>query len=215
MFFWKKERQVEQAIEDYLQDVENCMNTMRQAFDMYLDQGMHEGFEKLVEQTHTYEHEADLKRRNIEHTMYDKALIPESRGDVLGMLEAIDLVPGKCESVLYQVWMQSMTFPAEFMASFRQLVGVNIEAGKMLCQSMRELFLKVKNVHDGANLVSETERRSDAIERILIRSIFSSASLDKADKILLKELVLEIGAISDLAENAADRLLIISVKRQS
>jgi predicted phosphate transport protein (TIGR00153 family) len=214
MFFWKKERQVETAIEEYLLVVEAAMSTMSEAFDIYFAEGLCEKFRSLVEKTHEHEHAADLKRRAIESAMYGKSLIPESRGDILGMLEAIDLVPGKCESVLYQVWMQNMSIPAEFTDHIRQLVAVNLESGRALCQTMRELFIRVKNVHGGATMVSESERQSDGIERTLIKQIFSS-QIDKVDMILLKELVLEIGAISDLAENAAERLMIISVKRQS
>ncbi len=60
----------------------------------------------------------------------------------------------------------------------------------------------------------EKESESDRIERGLIKSVFDAPG-DKADKVLLKEVVLEIGAISDRAENAADRVRIVAVKRQA
>ncbi|MEK0368345.1 MAG: DUF47 family protein, partial [Nitrosopumilus sp.] len=42
-------------------------------------------------------------RREIEISLYEKALIPESRGDILGLLEAVDRIPNKAESVAFQM----------------------------------------------------------------------------------------------------------------
>ena len=214
MFFWKKERQVEQTIEDYLQETEWCVSSFGEAFEVYFEEGLNKNFEQLVEKTHRHEQAADDKRRDLETTMYDQALIPESRGDILGMVEALDLVPNKCESVLYQVWTQNMTVPGQFTEQFKALVRVNVGSYDVLCQTMRDLFRPARKVSTGAGRVSETEAQSDAIERLLIKAIFNS-DMDVGEKILLKELVLEIGAISDRAENAADRLRIIAVKRRS
>ncbi|MHC4295281.1 MAG: DUF47 domain-containing protein, partial [Planctomycetota bacterium] len=149
-----------------------------------------------------------------ETAMYDKALIPESRGDVLGMLEAIDLVPNKCESVLHQIYLQSMIVPEQFAERLQQLIRSNIESHSLLTQTVRNLFERVKRVGEGAARVSQQEAYSDIIEQQLIKAIFDS-EMDTGEKLLLKELVLEIGSISDRAENAADRLRVIAVKRQS
>lgn len=214
MFFWKKERQIEQDIEDYLQETELCISTFQEAFAVYFAEGLGDRFGQLVDKTHLHEQTADDKRRYIEAAMYGKALIPESRGDILGMLEALDLVPNQCESVLFQIWTQNMTVPEQFTQEVQQLVKVNIESYGLLCQTMRDLFGKVHRIANGASLITEKESESDQIERELIRAIFAS-QMDKADMILLKELVLQIGAISDRAENASDRLRNVAVKRQS
>jgi len=214
MFFWKKERQVAQSIEDYLRETERCLEAFGEAFEVYFSEGLGERFERLVENTHRSEHAADEKRRAIETTMYDKALIPESRGDILGILESLDLVPNKCESVLYQVWTQNMTIPDEFVEQFKVLIRKNIESHGLLCRTVRDLFGRVREVASSAARVCEAEGQADQVERQLIKAIFRSP-MDKADRILLKELILEIGSISDRAENAADRLRITAAKRQS
>lgn len=214
MFFWKKERQVEVAIESYLQETERCLMGFTEAFEGYFDEGLGGRFEELVEKTHRFEGAADDQRRELETAMYGKALIPESRGDILGLLESLDLVPNKCESVLYQVSTQRMVVPEEFVEDLKNLIRVNVESGQVLCCTVRDLFSHANAVATGAGYVSEIEGRSDIIERTLIKAVFDS-NLDTAEKILLKELVLEIGSISDRAENAADRLRIIAAKRHS
>ncbi len=214
MLFWRQEKQIQKGVEEYLQQTEHCLESFRQAMEVYFAEGLSDRFEQLAEKTHNYEHAADDQRRQIEESMYGRALIPESRGDILGMLEALDLVPNKCESVLYQIWTQKTVVPGAFAEQTRQLVQVNVDSFGALCQTVRDLFGQVKRVAVGAKRVTEKENQSDQIERQLIRAIFDSDSKD-FQKILLKELVLEIGAISDRAENAADRLRIVSIKRRS
>lgn len=214
MFFWKKEKQIEQAVEDYLRETEQCVASFAEAMEIFFREALSSDFEALVEKTHVHEHASDERRREIEASMYDKALIPESRGDILLMLEALDLVPNKCESVLYQIWTQNMAIPEAYMDAFKQLVQVNVESHALLCRSMRNLFLQASAVRKDAVDITTKESYSDRIERRLIKDIFNS-DMEKADKILLKELVLEMGAISDRAENAADSLRIVAVKRRS
>ena len=38
--------------------------------------------------------------------------------------------------------------------------------------------------------------------------------MDKAEKILLKELIVEFGTLTDRAENVSDKLTLLSVKRR-
>lgn len=213
MSLWKKQKEIEGAVEEYLAETEKCFGAFSQAFDIYLAEGLSDNFERKIEQTHAHEARADDKRREIEQAMYERALIPESRGDILGMLEALDLVPNKCESVLYQIWFQDMSVPSEYGQELKKLVRVNRESYEALCQAVRHVFADVEKVMDAVGQVDQKESESDRIERNLIKSIFDAPG-DKAEKILLKELILEIGAISDRAENAADRVRIIAIKRR-
>ena len=214
MFFWKKERQVEEDIEQYLQETERCIEAFGQAMAVYLQEGVSAQFELLMEKTRQHESAADDKRRDIELAMYSKALIPESRGDILGMLEALDLVPNKSEDVLHLIWMQVTVVPKQFIGEIENVIRINIETHAELCKTVRSLFSDVKRVHELAGNVDAMEGKSDQAEKQLIRSIFRS-DIDKADKILFMGLVRSIGSISDRSENAADRLSNIAVKRQS
>ncbi len=214
MILWKKQKEIENAVKRYLDETEKCLAALGEAFDVYFIEGLSEAFEQMVRKASDFEASSDDLRREIEATMYDKALIPESRGDILGMLEALDLVPNKCESVLYHVWLQNTIVPEQFADRTRELVRVNIESYTLLCEAVRHLFDDVAQALPTIDKVMERESESDAIERHLIKSIFDLPG-DLAEKILLKELFLEIGAISDRAENAADRIRIIAIKRQT
>ena len=217
MILWKRGKEIEQLVEQYLVLAEKCLGAFCGAFDVYFSEGLSARFEAMAHETAEAESGADRKRRDVEAAMYGQALIPESRGDVLGMLESIDLVPNKAESVLWQIWLQSMVVPAKYVDGMKALVQSNCEAFELLCRAARAIFADVSAAPQITTEVIQKEGESDSVERTLIKSIFDAPEeeLPAAQKILLKELVLEIGSISDRAENAADRLRIIAIKHKT
>ena len=212
--FWKKSKEIETAVEEYLDQVQACLGAFDKAMAVYFAEPLGESFAELAAETSAAEAQADDKRRDIEAAMYGRALIPESRGDVLGMLESIDLVPNQAEDAVQQIWLQGLVVPQTYVEDVKKLVSVNCEANTLLCDAARMIFDDISQVVALAETVTAKEAESDDIERTLIKAVFEAPG-DTADKILLKRMIEDIGAISDRAENAADRLRIIAVKRQT
>ena len=212
--FWKKSKEIETAVEEYLDQVQACLGAFDKAMAVYFAEPLGESFAELAAETSAAEAQADDKRRDIEAAMYGRALIPESRGDVLGMLESIDLVPNQAEDAVQQIWLQGLTVPDQYVADVKKLVSVNCEANTLLCDAARMIFDDISQVVALAETVTAKEAESDDIERTLIKAVFEAPG-DTADKILLKGMIEEIGAISDRAENASDRLRIIAAKRRT
>ncbi|MCK5008072.1 MAG: DUF47 family protein, partial [Spirochaetales bacterium] len=132
--------------------------------------------------------------------------------DVLGLLETMDAIPGLFQSLCYQFLLEKIIVPEQFRERYLHLVDVNLKSYDLVRQAVVGLFYK-KEVKELTDLVDAVESDSDRIERDLIRDIFSS-KLDKADKLLLKEIVINTGDISDQAENVKDRLILAIVKRR-
>ena len=101
-------------IDDYLVKVSECMEIFQKALLVYLEQGDCLLFQQLVEQIDEAESKADHLRRDMELTLYEKALIPESRGDLLGILESVDKIPNKAESVVFQLDTEGLQIPDIF-----------------------------------------------------------------------------------------------------
>lgn len=214
-FLWKKQKEIEKSIEGYLEETEQCLSAFGDAFRTYFTDGLGPSFEELVKRAHAYESKCDDKRREIERSLYGRALIPEFRGDILGMLEALDKVPNKCESVLYQIVLENITIPDQYHDKTGKLIEINVESYRILCNAVRCLFTNnSEELLSAVSHVDQKESESDGIEHEIIKTIFSS-DMDKADMILLRDLILEIGSISDRAENVADRLSIIAAKQQA
>ncbi len=212
-FFWKKQQSVIDRIKSYLEQVDNCRAHFTTCMTSLIREGASgQETEAQVDRVHAAESRADDLRRDIERELYQRALIPESRGDVLGLLESFDRIPGDFESLCFQISLQHIRFPAELQARSLNLVEVNVEAYDRLRVAVENLFFN-RPIADLVREIDQLESDSDRIERAMIRQLFES-DMDKADRILIKEVIVDIGDISDLAQSTADRLSIAVAKRR-
>ena len=209
---WKKQKAIISDIEKYFSCVDECSVEFKSCMTNMITKGIQKDNREVVHKVSHLESEADDLRRGIEHKLYEKALVPESRGDILGLLEAVDKIPNMFESVCYQVYQEKLEIPDEWHNNFIRLIEKNLEAYKAIKEASIGFFYN-KVLENDLNDVDSKESDSDEIERDLIESIFDS-KIDKADKILLKEVVINIGNISDLALATADRLTIALIKRR-
>ncbi len=212
-FLFKKEQQVEQLIYRYLENLKITHEHFQNATNLYLERGPCQDFDFLIEQTHKMESKADDIRNEIETMMYEKALVPESRGDILGLLEAIDRIPGLFERILYMTQTQRLNIPDFLVADIKELIRVSLECCDVLIKQVRKLFRKSEAIKSLVVTIDDNESHCDHIERRIITKIFDS-DLDPFQKLQLKEMVIQIGEISDQADRVSRRVYIISIKRR-
>ena len=97
---FSRTRALEAEIEEFLQKLSESALTYRTAISAYLRDGATVEFENMVRQLDDFESRDDALRRSIEAQLYQQTLIPESRGDVLGLLETLDQVHGLMEGAI-------------------------------------------------------------------------------------------------------------------
>ena len=213
MGLFRKQEKVEQMLDRYFALCDRCFESFEQALDLFFDEGVCDEFIAAVDATHRAESEADDMRRDIELTLYGKALLPESRGDILGLLETFDGLPNIAETVGFVLTYQGSAMPEELKGEYRKLVDVNIEGYRLARKAADQLMNNPKVVLGTTKEVDQKESASDTLERALIRKIFE---LDVTDgtKLMLKEIVLLTGDITDRAQRVADRIGLVAIKRQ-
>jgi hypothetical protein len=211
--FFKKEQQVQEALDEYLEVLKSAHDNFRKAMQVYFEKGLCDDFNFAIEQTHKWESKADDIRYGVESLMYEKALIPESRGDVLGLLESIDELPGLFDRCLYMLETQRIQLPMEVHADVREMINVSVDAGYALIDQVVALFKGSDDVRDLIKGIDEKESHVDHIERRLLRQIFDS-EIDGCTKLLIKEYIIQLGEITDLIEKVSRRVYILSVKRR-
>jgi len=212
-FFLRKQKLIEKYLFDYLEQWKTCLEDFKKAMQIYLTDGLGEQFDYYVEHTHKMESRADDLRKKIEWEMYSKALLPESRGDILGFLEMMDKIPNKAESILYQIQLQRLTLPEELTPSMQRVVDLSCEAIQLVYEAATNLISQKGDIHKLADQIDDKESECDHAERDIIARIFAM-DIDTAEKTLLKELIIELGTLTDRAENVSDRLTLLSVKRR-
>jgi len=211
--FFRKEQQVEQLIYRYLDNLKLAQENFKSAMNVYFEKGLSEDLDFLIEQTHKVESKADDIRHEIETIMYTKALIPESRGDILGLLEAIDQVPSLFELILYMIQTQRLMTPDFLVLDMRELIRISVECCNLLIKQVEALFRKSEDIRSLVAAIDNNESHCDRSERLIITKIFDS-DLDPFQKLQLKEMVIQIGEISDQADRVSRRVHIISIKRR-
>ena len=212
-FFWRKQRLIERYVFDYIDEWKKCLEDFKNAMEVYLKEGLGEKFDYYVERTHKMESQADDMRKKIEWEMYSKALLPESRGDILGFLEMMDKIPNKAESILYQIQLQRLKLPKELNPNIQRIVDLSCKAIQLVYEAAIALLSQRGDIHKLADKIDEKESECDHAGRDIMAKIFTM-DMDKAEKILLKELIVEFGTLTDRAEDVSDRLTLLSVKRR-
>lgn len=212
-FLFKKEQQVESLIYDYLDNLKIAQENFVRAMNTYFEKGFCEDFDFLIEQTHKVESRADDIRNDIETMMYAKALIRESRGDILGLLEAMDQIPSLFELIRYMIQTQRLVTPDFLVLDIKDLLRVSLECCELLIKQVEALFRKSEGIRSLALTIDNSESHCDHIERRIIAKTFDS-DLEPFQKLQLKEMVIQMGEISDQADRVSRRIYIISVKRR-
>jgi predicted phosphate transport protein (TIGR00153 family) len=185
----------------------------QQAFKEYCAEPDRAQLEQNFSAVHRVESQADDIRREIEVMMYSKALFPESRGDILGLLETIDKIPNQAESVVHMLLTHHIVIPPAFRPSILQLVGICVRCAAALLDGAGKLFVDFTNATVAVGQVDELESEADHLEADLTEQIFSS-DIDSIQKILLRDIVKNISSVCDRAENAGDRIRLIAAKRR-
>jgi uncharacterized protein len=212
MFIFKKNQKLLERLEEYLNVSQAAINEFVTAFKYVLKKGIDEHFEVLARQTHSIESNADDIRRKIEQEMYAKSLLPESRRDLLEIIEQLDRLPNRAESILNMFLTQQTPLIDAIKPDMIELVALSSETVVFTIEATRDCFYNTGKMKELSRLIDNNESIGDRLERKMITTIFSS-DIDSGDKLIQKEFVLELGAICDLCERVSDKLVITSIKR--
>lgn len=211
--FFKRERQVRELIEQYFRKTDEAVQEFHIAMRCFFDSGACDEFRDCDRRVHLAESKADDLRREIEKMLYSRSLLPESRGDLLNLLEHFDKIPNLVETICFMCDTQQVPMPEEYKDDFTALLEINVEAYNLVRETVDKLFKNPESVGEAVGPVDAKESESDKLERDMTRTVFQS-QLQKADMILLRELIQRIGDVSDFAENVARSMEIIALKRR-
>jgi len=199
-------------LDRYLAVVNDTLNEFSDAFSYLLEKGIDEHFKLLGSQTHQKESNADDLRRDIELLMYEKSLLPESRRDLLEVIEMIDKIPNRAESILSMHNSQQLELIDEIKEDMEELLKLSLATVNYVIQMTNACFKGDGDMTELARLIDNNESIGDHLERKMVEKIFS-LKIDTGEKILQKDSVLQLGAICDLSETVKDKLVITNIKR--
>ncbi|MCD4829702.1 MAG: DUF47 family protein [Candidatus Cloacimonetes bacterium] len=211
-FSLKRTRQLEHWLDDFTNTLTDAALIFEKAVDDYLQSHM-DDFERRCNDVSAIEKRADSLRRDVETELYAQTLIPESRGDVLSILENSDNVVDCIKETLMQFSVEQPDIPEEFDLDFKALAHASRDAVDELAKAIHSFFKGESFINNQIHKVYFYEKEADAISEKLKRAIFASPS-ELALKLQLNRFVQLVEDVSNFSESVADRLAIYAIKRQ-
>ena len=212
MFLMSKQKKIEVRLGQYHQSISDCLEAFKDAISTYCQTQNMGRLREAFYKVHKAESLADDIRREIEVAMYTKALFPESRGDILGLLETMDRVPNQAEAVVRMIVNQNIVIPEAMHPQILQLVDVCCRCVSAMVDSAGKLLSDFTSATIMVGKIDELESEADQIESALTQQLFATHDND-LEKILLRDLIHNIAMITDRAENVGDRIRIVVAKR--
>lgn len=203
---------IESEIDSFLDLVSESGLLFTRGIESYVKNKSDE-FERLLDQIVETERHADKLRRSIEDLLYRRTLIPESRGDVLRIIEHMDSLLGKFKGAMWRLQIEQPAIEAVFIDDLLALTDVVVKSVETVTVSVRAYFRDISSVADHMHKVSFWETEADKIATKLQMQVFRHDEYTLCQKMQIRDLVCHIEDISDQAEDMADSLAIFVIKR--
>ncbi len=210
---FSRAKTVESNIDKYIDNIIKTGLIFDLGINHYFNENR-ESFEEKVKEIEIIESESDDIRREIKHTLYKDLLIPESRGDVLGLLENLDDMINTAKKVLVRFSIEKPIIWPELKDDFIELSENSTKCVKEIASATRAFFREPNTVPDYLVTVHYLEHEADKIEERIMRKSFEGSFITNfSEKVHMRYFAEKISLLADEAESVADRLDIYTIKR--
>ena len=211
---FSRSKDLQASMDGFIDRVEKAGLIFYEGLKAYFSNKM-ERFEEYSKELTELESKADAVRRDIKYKLYTHMLIPESRGDVLGVLETLDDVIDTTEKVLEHFYIETPDIPEYLREDFKDLAELSNKSVEELAKASRAFFTELKMVNNYVNKVHFYEHEADKLEKSIKHKIFNSdTEMDLSIRMHLRYFTEKIALLSDEAESVAERLAIYAIKRR-
>jgi predicted phosphate transport protein (TIGR00153 family) len=213
MAIFKTSNTLIRLIDDFFDAIEQGGIIFKIGVDDFLNGDMpkfEDGIKKILE----LERSADDKRREVEHILYTKSLLPQFRGDVIQLLEKTDDIIDIIKSNLSQFDVEVPFIPKELHTDIRKLTELSVNCIEEVIPAAREYFRSPERVKDHLHKVYFFESEADQLANDIKKRVFQDIpELKLSEKLHLRYFTLHIENVSDTAEVVADLLSVYAIKR--
>ncbi|MBI9109233.1 MAG: DUF47 family protein [Spirochaetales bacterium] len=211
--FLRKTKALEKDTDKLLKNILQMGMVLNEAAINYFKSDC-DGFQHYVDESSALESEVDKIRKDIELSLFSNMLIPESRGDVMRLLEALDDVADCIEKVILEFDIERPYFPPPLDADMLKAADISFKCIEKLIHAVTAFFTNIEETGTYIQEVKFYESEIDRLEENFKRTVFNGGLIDNlAAKLQLRYFIEEVANISDYAEEVCERLAISTVKR--
>jgi len=213
MFMVKRNKALLQKLEEYIDTAGKALEHYYGSMEHFFQHGNDAAFEVMVKETHKVESDADDLLQEIEQSLYEKSLLPDSREDLFTLIEKTDCLPNKGESILRQLYTQNISLPDSLKPQIWKLIKLGADTFQIIREAFLDAFAKMKRIKALVRDIDTNESLGDQLEQEILFNLFRS-DVDPIERLMIRDIILEIGRILDLSEDIGDTLNIFAIKRR-
>jgi len=213
MFLWGNYRRVEELFEKFAEEVGQALSYSFDALKEYIDNGETDRALELSKYAHQAESTADDLRRDIINQLVKGSLMPNTRADMMNLLEFMDDVADESEDLLdHFIWL-SLDLTEVDKHSMDNMMEKILEQYNLLAKAVKLLFSDMSDIVSLTNQIENIESQVDDIEEAMIRKLARREDIGLAEKLVYKDFLHKTSSLANIIENAANQLEVIVAVR--
>lgn len=213
MFGRKKTIKLIEDIDRYFDLIDQSLLVFKEGVRNYLYSN-HEGFNDNLKKMSALESETDVLRREIENALYTQTALVRSRGDIMRLFEKTRSITDLLNDSLFQFEIETPFIPSELNPEFMKLTEFSTLAVESVVPAAKAYFKAPETVQDKINRAYFYEKEAVKYAQTIKRTVFHNMqSLKLSEKFHLRYFALHIENLSKAAENVADQLAVMAIRR--
>ncbi|MBC22470.1 MAG: TIGR00153 family protein [Phycisphaerae bacterium] len=203
----------------HMEKVEECVNAVEEILKGFVSDMPHEEICERARALSKLEHNADLVKNDIRNSLPRGLFMQVDRGNFMSMLSDQDSIADKAEDIGVILSFKALPLLDPLMVHFNPFLEKNVEAFRVVRTIIAELDELAEMGFGGAEAsraeqmvdqVALYEHEADVIQRDLLRALFDNEDdLSKAEFLLWRNLMMDIGGLSNYSEKLANRVRIM------
>jgi uncharacterized protein Yka (UPF0111/DUF47 family) len=203
-----------------IEDIDRYFDIMDQSLLVYKDGVRNylysnpEGFNDNLKKMSALESEGDVLRKEIENALYTQTALVRSRGDIMRLFEKTRSITDLLNDSLFQFEIETPFIPSELNPEFMKLTEFSTLAVESVVPAAKAYFKAPETVQDKINRAYFYEKEAVKYSQTIKRTVFHNMpSLKLSEKFHLRYFALHIENLSKAAENVADQLAVMAIRR--
>ncbi len=213
MFGFKKINKLTDDIDRYFDLIDQAVLVFKDGVRNYLYSNNKDFYENLKKMS-VLEGETEVLRREIENALYTQTALVRSRGDIMRLFEKTRNITDILNDSLFQFEIETPFIPSELNPEFMKLTEFSTLAVEAVVPAAKAYFKAPETVPDKISRTYFYEKEAVKYSQTIKRTVFHNmTSLKLSEKFHLRYFALHIENLSKAAENVADQLAVMAIRR--
>jgi predicted phosphate transport protein (TIGR00153 family) len=199
-------------IDELLDAVSKGALTYERGLHHFLKNGWDDTAAEKGTELKKHESRGDTLRSAIGQSLYTEMLLPDTSGDVLGLLGYLDSLLDTMHHSFEVVRVERPEIPPQFRDGLLECVSLAAKTVEVVVVAARSYFRDPPSARDHIHKIHFFERETEQTAVRIMERLFDS-ELPLERKLQIRGHIWLIDRVADLADDAGDALAIYAVKR--